>query len=75
MIMTKNHIKDGDTLMSVIKNAEMIQKEIESTHKNKMYIILTQIVDKLNDKDKNVLIKKIFIDYSCNNSFYNFVMH
>ena len=36
----------------------MIQNEIESTHKNKMYIILTQIVDKLNDKDKNIIIKK-----------------
>ena len=63
MIMTKNQVKDGDILASVIKTAEMIQKEIESKHKNKMYIILTQIVDKLNDKDKNVLIKKIFIDY------------
>jgi hypothetical protein len=42
MIMTKNQVKDGDILASVIKKAEMIQKEIESNHKNKMYIILNK---------------------------------
>ena len=32
-----------------------------------MYIILTQIVDKLSDKNKNTLLKKIIVDYNESN--------
>jgi superfamily II DNA or RNA helicase len=63
----KNQAKNSDILSNIIKTAEMLINEIESTDKNKMYIILTQIVDKLSDKNKNTLLKKIIVDYNDSN--------
>jgi hypothetical protein len=59
----KNKEIDRDNFDSVILKAEKIEKTFESNFKDKMYIILTMLVDKMNDKDKSNLLKKIILDY------------
>ena len=62
-ITSKNKDINSDNFDSVILKAEKIDKMFESDSKDKMYIILTMLVDKMNDKDKSNLLKKIIIDY------------
>jgi hypothetical protein len=59
----KNKEINSDNFDSVILKAEKIDKTFESDFKDKMYIILTMLVDKMNDKDKSNLLKKIILDY------------
>ena len=60
-VVAKN--KNGDTLETIITNAEKLYEVIKDDSKDKMYIILTMLVDKLNDKEKSTLLKKIVLDY------------
>ena len=60
-VVAKN--RNGDTLETIIKKAERLFEAIQDTYKDKMYIILSMLVDKLNDKEKSNLIKKIILDY------------
>jgi hypothetical protein len=62
-ITIKNKEINTDNFNSVILKAEKIEKTFESDFKDKMYIILTILVDKMNDKDKSNLLKKIILDY------------
>lgn len=62
-ISVKNKEINIDNFNSVILKAEKIEKTFESDSKDKMYIILTMLVDKMNDRDKSNLLKKIIIDY------------
>jgi len=62
-ITAKNKEIDSNNFDSIIQKAEKLEKTFESDSKDKMYIILTMLVDKLNDKDKSNLLKKIIIDY------------
>ena len=59
----KNKEINSDNFDSVILKAEKIDKTFESNSKDKMYIILSMLVDKMNDKDKSNLLKKIILDY------------
>ena len=62
-IIIKN--KNGntpDSFESLVKKAEKMNKMFESTYKDKMYIIITMLIDKLNDKEKSNIIKKIILD-------------
>jgi len=62
-VSAKNKEINMDNFDSIIQKAEKLEKTFESESKDKMYIILTMLVDKLNDKDKSNLLKKIIIDY------------
>jgi len=55
--------KETESFDEIYELAEKLNSEIDSTYKDKMYLILCMIVDKLNDKIKSNLIKKILIDY------------
>ena len=52
-----------DKFELLIKKAEKLDKLIESDSKEKMYIILQMLVDKMNDKEKTNILKKIVLDY------------
>jgi hypothetical protein len=62
-ITAKNKEINSNNFDSIIQKAERLEKTFESDSKDKMYIILTMLVDKMNDKDKSNLLKKIIIDY------------
>jgi hypothetical protein len=62
-ITVKNKEINSDNFNSVILKAEKIEKTFESNSKDKMYIILTMLIDKMNDKEKSNLLKKIILDY------------
>jgi hypothetical protein len=62
-ITVKNKEINSDNFNSIILKAEKIEKTFESNSKDKMYIILTMLLDKMNDKDKTNLLKKIILDY------------
>ena len=62
-ITVKNKEVNVDNFDSIIKKAEKMNKMFESDSKDKMYIILTILVDKMNDKEKSNLLKKIILDY------------
>jgi len=62
-ISVKNKEINADNFDSIIQKAEKIEKTFESNSRDKMYIILTMLIDKLNDKDKSNLLKKIIMDY------------
>ena len=55
--------KEGDSFDEIYEKAEKISGEIKSDYKDKMFIIMAMIVDKLNDKSKANLIKKVLMDY------------
>lgn len=59
----RNKEINSDNFDSIILKAEKIDKTFESDFKDKMYIILTMLVDKMNDKEKSNLLKKIILDY------------
>lgn len=61
--LVKNKNENVDILESLIRKAEKLNQLIESDFKDKMYIILMMLVDKLNDKEKTNLLKKIVLDY------------
>jgi len=60
VVGVKNEYESFD---EIFEKAEMLNQTIPSDYKDKMYLILSMIVDKLNDKNKSNLIKKIIIDY------------
>jgi hypothetical protein len=62
-IMSKNKEINSNNFESIILKAEKLEKTFDSNSRDKMYIILTMLVDKLNDKDKSNLLKKIIMDY------------
>jgi len=62
-LTVKNKDINSDNFDSVILKAEKIDKTFKSDFIDKMYIILTMLVDKMNDRDKSNLIKKIIMDY------------
>ena len=62
-ITVKNKEVNVDNFDSIIKKAEKMNKMFESDSKDKMYIILTILVDKMNDKEKSNLLKKIIMDF------------
>jgi len=59
----REHISSKDFLADLFKRAEEISGMIDSESRNKMYIIITMLVDELSDRDKSDLIKKIILDY------------
>ena len=60
VVGVKNEYESFD---EIFEKAERINSEIKSEYKDKMYIILSMLVDKLSDKNKANLIKKIIIEY------------
>jgi len=58
----KNKVGTVELMDEVIKQATLLDKIIESNSRRKLYIILTMVVDKLNDKEKSYLIKKVILD-------------
>jgi len=61
--VSKNKNHNVDVLETIIRKAEKMAQIIKSDFKDKMYIILMMLVDKLNDKHKSNLVKKIILDY------------
>jgi len=55
--------KNLESFDEIYERAEMINQEIPSDFKDKMYIILSMIVDKMSDKNKSNLIKKLVGEY------------
>jgi len=75
----KNLESSRDLMTSIIERAELIKDEIDSDYRNKMYIIITMLVDKLKDKEKISLLKKLIIHYyetngKITNPYYTFLL-